>query len=57
MIKGPNGPTNGAAAHYPTMPLSAIKALPVSGICAPDAILFLWATMPLLPEAFAVMQA
>jgi N6-adenosine-specific RNA methylase IME4 len=41
--------------HYPTITLSDIKALrpPV----ADDAVLFLWATVPMLPQAFDVMAA
>lgn len=41
--------------HYPTMPLDAIKALKVPA--APDAVLFLWATAPMLVEALDVMRA
>ena len=41
--------------HYPTMTLDGIKALPVPA--ADDAVLFLWATVPMLPEALAVMAA
>lgn len=41
--------------QYPTMELEDIKALDVPA--ADDAILFLWATSPKLPEAFEVMDA
>lgn len=41
--------------HYPTMDLAAITALKVPA--APDCILFLWATVPMLPEALTVMAA
>jgi N6-adenosine-specific RNA methylase IME4 len=41
--------------HYPTMPLEAIKALPVPA--AEDCILFLWAVTCLLPEALEVIEA
>jgi N6-adenosine-specific RNA methylase IME4 len=44
-----------AEQHYPTMPLDDIKALPVPA--ADDCVLFLWATVPLLPEAIEVMRA
>jgi N6-adenosine-specific RNA methylase IME4/ParB-like chromosome segregation protein Spo0J len=43
--------------HYPVMDLAAIKALDVASITAPDAVLFLWATAPMLPEALDVMAA
>ncbi len=39
------------------MSLEAIKGLPVATLAAPDCFLFLWATMPMLPEAFEVMSA
>lgn len=42
---------------YDTMPLEAIKALPVGGACAPDAVLLCWATLPLLREALEVVAA
>jgi N6-adenosine-specific RNA methylase IME4/predicted DNA-binding transcriptional regulator AlpA len=41
--------------HYPTMPLDKIKALRIPA--ADDCVLFLWATVPLLPEAIEVMRA
>lgn len=39
--------------HYPTMSLDQIKAVEVPA--AHDAVLFLWATVPMLPEALDVM--
>lgn len=41
--------------HYPTMTLEEIKALPVPA--ATNCVLFLWATVPMLPQAFDVMRA
>src|SRR6185437_3654388 len=43
--------------HYPTMPLSAIKALPVADIAAKDSVLWLWTPNCLLPEALEVVKA
>ena len=43
--------------HYPTSPLEEIKALSVPSIAAPDCVLFLWATVPMLPQALEVMSA
>lgn len=43
--------------EYDTMPLDAIKELSVASYCAKDAVLLLWATLPLLREAFEVMAA
>ena len=43
--------------HYPTMTHDAIAALPVATLAAEDCALFLWATMPQLPEALRVIEA
>lgn len=44
---------------YPSMKISDLCALgpEVSRVCQTDAALFMWATMPLLPEAFEVIRA
>lgn len=50
-----------AADHYPTMDVEAICRLPQDNPTFPKfadpCVLFLWATNPLLPEAFAVLSA
>jgi N6-adenosine-specific RNA methylase IME4 len=43
--------------HYATSPLAAIKALDVRSIAADDCVLFLWATVPMLPQALETMRA
>ena len=43
--------------HYLTMSLEDIKNLEVSNITDKNCILFLWATMPLLQEAFEVIKS
>lgn len=43
--------------HYPTSGTDAICARPVQDIAADDCALFLWATVPMLPDAFRVMAA
>lgn len=48
---------SGSAVKYPTMSIEEIKALPVGDISESDCALFLWATVPLLPEALEVMKA
>lgn len=48
---------SGAEAKYPTLSLQEICELPVQGIVHQNSVLFLWATVPLLPEAFKVMGA
>lgn len=46
-----------AEGQYPTMPVSDICALDVRRLSAPDAVLFMWATFPLLPDAIEVVKA
>jgi N6-adenosine-specific RNA methylase IME4 len=43
--------------HYPTSGTDAICARPVADIAADDCALFLWATVPMLPDALRVMTA
>jgi len=47
----------GALDHYPTMPLSDLKALDVPSRAADNAVLFLWATNPLLEDALELCKA
>ncbi|RKY13495.1 MAG: hypothetical protein DRP52_02595 [Planctomycetota bacterium] len=47
----------GAANHYHTMPTGDICALPIADIAADRCHLYLWAVMPMLPDALQVMQA
>ena len=47
----------GAQKHYPTMKTEDICALPVHGACAEQTALFMWATWPLIKDAFVVMEA
>ena len=42
--------------HYPTSALDVIKSRNVTSISADDCALFLWATVPMLPEALEVME-
>lgn len=43
--------------HYPAMSITELCALPIADIAEKDAVLFLWVTSPILPEAFAVISA
>lgn len=43
--------------HYPTSSLDVIKARDVPSIAARDCVLWLWATVPMLPQALVVMNA
>lgn len=55
----PTGETTFRAVRmrYPTMPTSAICALPVAALAADECVLLCWATFPLLPDALAVVKA
>lgn len=50
------GCEKGAAAHYETMPIEDIQALRVGDLARGDALLFLWATAPMLPQAIETMR-
>lgn len=43
--------------HYSCMTLQEIAALPVAERSAPDAILMLWATLPMMPQALGVLES
>jgi N6-adenosine-specific RNA methylase IME4 len=43
--------------HYPTSVTETIATRPVGDVAADDAVLFLWATVPMLPQALVVMKA
>jgi N6-adenosine-specific RNA methylase IME4 len=51
------GQGRSAEAHYPTMTIDDICALPVVDLTAPDAALFMWATWPTLPDALRLGTA
>jgi N6-adenosine-specific RNA methylase IME4 len=44
-------------AHYPTMSLDEICAMPVEEIATPDAALFLWTTAATFPESLDMVKA
>jgi site-specific DNA-methyltransferase (adenine-specific) len=49
--------SSAAEDHYPTMSLADICAVDVKKISEDDAVLFCWATFPLLPDALEVVEA
>ena len=51
------GLNKAAENHYSTMTPDQIMALDVPSIAAKDGILFVWATAPLLQQAFRVIEA
>ena len=51
-----SGLAGAAEEHYPTMSTDEICAMPVKDIVADEAVLFLWATNPMLPDAMRVIE-
>lgn len=49
--------TRHPAAHYETMALKRIMALPVGDVAAEDCVLFLWMSWPMLPHSLSVIEA
>jgi N6-adenosine-specific RNA methylase IME4 len=56
-VRSKKGEARSAEAHYRTMSLEDICALPVAQLAAKDCHLFLWATRACLPHALRVMDA
>jgi len=52
-----SGFTMSANQHYDVMELTEIQSLPIKNHTAENGILFLWATNPMLLDAFAVIEA
>jgi N6-adenosine-specific RNA methylase IME4 len=52
-----SGMSRAADNHYPTSAVDEISRRPVDKIAAKDCVLFLWATVPMLPDAIDVMRA
>ncbi len=48
---------SGAAQHYPTLTPAEVAALPLPPLDQRSATLWMWCTVPLLPEILPVMQA
>lgn len=53
----PNGMLKAAGNHYPTSATDKIAGRSVETIAADDCVLFLWAVVPMLPDALKVMAA
>ncbi len=49
--------SNNCTAHYPTLSIDELKALPVKSIASKNAALFLWTSNPILPKAIDLMEA
>ena len=50
-------PSTSTTNAYPLMKTAEICQLPVSEVAHPNSVLFLWATMSKLPDAFRVIEA
>jgi len=50
------GEEKSAQAHYETMSLAAIAALPVADLAGPDCLVWLWATAPMLDKQLDVLK-
>ena len=51
------GVRGAAETQYPTMAVEEIRGLPIADLAADNAVLYLWATWPLLPEAMSVIDS
>ena len=51
------GKGKSAERHYPTMTLKEICALPVGELAEQDCVLLMWTTIPVLRDAFSVIEA
>lgn len=56
-MRSEKGEKKSPQAHYQTMTIDQIKAMPVEMLAARDCLLWLWAVGPMLPQALDVMAA
>jgi N6-adenosine-specific RNA methylase IME4 len=56
-VRSEKGKDRSAENHYPVSDTDQIKARAVPSIAADDCVLWLWATVPMLPAALEVMKA
>jgi N6-adenosine-specific RNA methylase IME4 len=57
LVRSPKGEGKSAQAHYDTMALEEINALPVMDLAAPNCVLWLWCTAPMLPQQLTIVKA
>lgn len=50
-------PSRAVDAHYDTMTIADIAAMPVADLAADDCVLFMWIVWPRLPEAIDILPA
>jgi N6-adenosine-specific RNA methylase IME4 len=51
-----NGKDRSPESHYPTMGIEDIMDMPIGDLAENNSVLFMWATVPMLPEAIEVMK-
>lgn len=56
-LRSEKGEKKSAQAHYGTMSIEAINALPVLDLAAPNCLLWYWGTPPLLQQHFGTLSA
>jgi N6-adenosine-specific RNA methylase IME4 len=56
-VRSAKGEGKSAQAHYKTMPLDQINAMPVLDLAAPHCTLWLWCTAPMLPQQLTTVRA
>lgn len=56
VMRSEKGYEKSPEAHYKTMPIEEIAALPVGDLASKDCYLFMWSTWPHLPQALWVME-
>ncbi|MGV8987630.1 MAG: MT-A70 family methyltransferase [Cypionkella sp.] len=56
-LRSAKGQAKSPEAHYSTMKLADLKALPVNQLAAPSCLMFMWSTWPHLPQALELMSA
>ncbi len=56
-LRSKKGEAKSAQAHYRTMPIAEINALPVLDLAAPNSLLWLWGTAPMLPQQLGTIAA
>lgn len=52
-----SGKAKAPQAHYDCMSLEDINSMPVEKLAAPDCLLWLWCTHPMLPEALSTVRS
>jgi len=52
-----NGYSSGVDYYYKTIEINNIELLPIGDLATKDAVCFMWAVNPMLPEAYKIMRS